>query len=77
MFMNAKEINAITIWLGRRVDYEDFNKKSMILKEIMLPEYGGLKTLILGDNNISSLEYLTFLKANKLEKLFLSSNWWN
>ena len=77
MFMNAKEINAITIWLGRRVDYEDFNKKSMILKEIMLPEYGGLKTLILGDNNINSLEYLTFLKANKLEKLFLSSNWWN
>ena len=77
MFMNAKEISAITIWLGRRVDYEDFNKKSMILKEIMLPEYGGLKALILGDNNISSLEYLTFLKANKLEKLFLSSNWWN
>ena len=75
--MNAKEISAITIWLGSMVDYEDFNKKSMILKEIMLPEYGGLKALILGDNNISSLEYLTFLKANKLEKLFLSSNWWN
>jgi hypothetical protein len=75
--MNAKEISAITIWLGSRVDYEDFNKKSMILKEIMWPEYGGLKTLILGDNNINSLEYLTFLKASKLEKLFLSSNWWN
>lgn len=54
--------------------YEDFNKKSMILKEIVMPEYGGLKALILGDNNISSLEYLTYLRANTLEKLFLSSN---
>ena len=74
MFMNAKEINAITIWLGKSCVNEDFNKKSMILKEIMIPEYRGLKALILGDNNISSLEYLTFLRANKLEKLFLSSN---
>lgn len=60
--------------VGYRCIDVDFNKRSKIIQEIVVPSYSHLTALFLGDNNLSSIEVLALLDAPLLEKLYLSKD---